>query len=59
MNDRIQVKDIRPCIFCMDDNPHARAYPVAGNPMDLYCPTCHSIFDVTEYDNDGVSFRAM
>lgn len=60
MTGRIPLKEIRPCIFCMDENSHARAYPVAGNPTDLYCPTCHSVFDVTEYDDDDMScFRAM
>lgn len=37
----------------MDDNSHARAYPVAWDPSSLYCPTCHMTFDKSELtDND-------
>lgn len=60
MSDSIPAKQIRPCIFCMDENSHARAYPVAGDPDNLYCPTCHMIFDKSEYETHGdACFRAM
>lgn len=41
----------RPCIFCYEENSHARAYPVPGDDKLLYCPTCKLMFDVTEYDD--------
>lgn len=60
MSDSIPAKHIRPCIFCMDENSHARAYPVAGDPDNLYCPTCHMTFDKSEYETHGdACFRAM
>lgn len=60
MTDSIPAKDIKPCIFCMEENSHARAYPVAGDPRSLYCPTCHMTYDITEYDGiERPSFRTM
>lgn len=44
------TSSIYPCVFCMDDNSHARAYPVSGEPGLLYCPTCRMMFDQSELE---------
>lgn len=41
---------IYPCIFCTEENSHARAYSVFGDDSTLYCPTCHMTFDKSELE---------
>ena len=44
-----------PCIFCAEENSHARAYPVAGEDCLLYCPTCKMMFDISELESGAAA----